>query len=147
MRRTIATATGWTAFIFAVYLFLGFRPAPPQTIGEGEICFRCRGVIANSRVAAEMMDRNLPTKYKTAGCLARYVKAHPADNQRYFVTDYVSGGLIDAGRAWFVPVLLNDRTGHRDYKAFLSRQRAESLAASLGETAVRWETVLERAEP
>ena len=67
MRRTLITASSWTAFIFAIYMFLGFRPAPPQTIGEGEVCFRCRHVIANAKLAAEIMDRNLPTKYKTAG--------------------------------------------------------------------------------
>ncbi len=146
MRRTFVTGVTWTAFIFAVYLFLGFRPAPPDTIGEGEICFRCRGVITNGRLAAEMMDRNLPTKYRTAGCMAKYVKAHPGDTPRLYVADYVSGGLIDASRAWFVPVVVNDRTGQRDYKAFLSRQSAESLAAGLGVEAVRWPTVVERAE-
>ena len=73
MRSTVVTGVTWTAFIFAIYLFLGFRPAPPQTIGEGEVCFKCHRVITNARLAAEMMDRNLPTKYKTAGCMAAYV--------------------------------------------------------------------------
>ena len=83
MRRTLLTASGWTAFIFAIYVFLGFRPAPPRHIGEGEICFRCHRVIADARLAAEMMDRNLPTKYKTSGCMARYVAAHPDTGSRY----------------------------------------------------------------
>ena len=146
MRRTIVTFTTWTAFIFAIYLFLGFRAAPPETIAEGETCFRCRGVIANRRVAAEAMDRNLPTKYKSPRCLAEYIKEHPAEGSRYFVTDYISGGLIPVERAWFVPVVLNEKTGRRDYKAFLSRTSAEALASSLGETAIRWETVVERTE-
>lgn len=146
MRRTVLTATTWTAFIFAVYVFLGFRPAPPDTIAEGEICFRCRRVITDARLAAEMLDRNLPTKYKTSGCMARYVAAHSGTGARYFVTDYISGGLIEAERAWFVPVLINDRTGERDYRAFVSRGSAESMARHLGTTAIRWETVVERAE-
>ena len=145
MRRTLLTASGWTAFIFAVYVFLGVRPAPPQTIGEGEVCFRCRRVIANARLAAEIMDRNLPTKYKTAGCMATYVAAHPSDGSRYYVTDFASGGLIDAGRAFFVPVVTNDTTGERDYRAYLSRGQADIAAQLLGVQVVRWNAVVERA--
>ncbi|MGC4082281.1 MAG: hypothetical protein QM736_09285 [Vicinamibacterales bacterium] len=94
MRRTFITASSWTAFIFAIYVFLGFRPAPPQTIGAGEVCYGCRHVITNAKLAAEIMDRNLPTKYRTAGCMAGYVAKHPSKASRYYVTDFVSGGLI-----------------------------------------------------
>src|SRR5689334_8152895 len=111
MRRTLVTASTWTAFIFAIYVFLGFRAAPPDTIGEGEVCYRFHRVITNARLAAEMMDRNLPTKYKTPGCMARYVAAHPNTGSRYYVTDFSSGGLIDAEHAFFVPVVINDKTG------------------------------------
>lgn len=146
MRRTLLTATAWTAFIFAVYVFLGFRPAPPQTIGEGEVCYKCRKVIADHKLAAEIMDRNLPTKYKTTGCMAAYVATHPSDRSRYYVTDFVSGGLIEAERAYFVPVLVNDRTGQRDYRAYYSRGMADIAAQVLGERILRWDDVLERAK-
>jgi len=145
MRRTLITASGWTAFIFAVYVFLGFRPAPPQTIGEGEVCFRCRHVIANARLAAEIMDRNLPTKYKTAGCMAAYVAANPSDDSRYYVTDFASGGLIEAEHAFFVPAVINDTTGEHDYRAYVSRGMAEIAAQVLGVQIVRWNTVVEHA--
>lgn len=145
MRRTLITASGWTAFIFAVYVFLGFRPAPPQTIGEGEVCFRCRHVIANARLAAEIMDRNLPTKYKSAGCMAAYVATHRSDDSRYFVTDFGSGGLIEAEHAFFVPVVINSATGERDYRAYVSRGMAEVAAQALGVQVVRWNAVVEHA--
>ena len=145
MRRTLITATGWTGFIFAIYVFLGFRAAPPQTIGEGEVCYRCHRVIANARLAAEIMDRNLPTKYKTAGCMAAYVATHPSDASRYYVTDFVSGGLIEAGHAFFVPVVVNDKTNDRDYRAYLSRGMAEIAAQVLGVEVIRWNAVVERA--
>ena len=146
MRRTVLMATGWSGFILAVYLFLGFRPALPDTIGEGEICFRCRQVITHARLAAEMLDGSLPTKYRTSGCMARYVAEHPGTAARYFVTDYRSGTLIDAERAWFVPVLINDRTGERDYQAYLSRAAAEAMAGATDATAIRWATVVRRAQ-
>lgn len=146
MRRTLITATGWTAFIFAVYVLLGFRPAPPQTIGEGEICFKCRRVITSAKLAAEIMDGSLPTKYKTPGCMAAYVSAHPSSKSRYFVTDFSSGGLIDARHAFFVPVVVNDKTGERDYRAYYSHGMADIAAQVLGVPVLRWDAVIARHE-
>lgn len=146
MRRTLLTASGWTAFIFAVYVFLGFRPAPPQTIGEGEVCFKCRHVITDARLAAETMDRNLPTKYKTAGCMAAYLVLHPGTNSRNYVTDFTSGGLFEAEHAFFVPVVINDTTGERDYRAYYSHGMANIAAQVLGVNVLRWDAVLERAK-
>ncbi|MBS1818469.1 MAG: hypothetical protein JSU08_11100 [Acidobacteria bacterium] len=145
MRRTFATATGWTAFIFAVYVFLGFRPAPPQTIGEGEVCFKCRRVITNAKLAAEIMDRNLPTKYKTPGCMAAYAAHHPSGKARYYVTDFVSGGLIEAERAFFVPVVVNDKTNERDYRAYYSHGMADIAAQVGGSQVLRWDDLVGRA--
>jgi hypothetical protein len=146
MRRTLITATAWTGFIFAIYVFLGFRPAPPQTIAQGEICYRCHRVIVNARLGAEIMDRNLPTKYKTAGCMATYVAAHPSDVSRYYVTDFVSGGLIEAEHAFFVPVVINEKTNERDFRAYLSRGMADIAAQVLGVEVVRWNALIERAK-
>jgi hypothetical protein len=146
MRRTLATACSWTAFLFAVYVVLGFRPALPDTIAAGEICYRCHRVITESRLAAEIMDRNLPTKYKTAGCMARYAASHPDAASRYYVTDFASGGLIEAERAYFVPALINDRTGERDYRAYVSRSSANDAAQVLGTSVVTWTIVVSRAK-
>lgn len=146
MRRTFLIASGWTAFIFATYLVVGLRAAPPQTIGEGEICFRCHHVIANAKLAAEIMDGNLPTKYKTPGCMASYVASHPSRGSRYFVTDFVSGGLIDVEHAYFVPVVINDMTNELDYRAYYSRGMADIAAQVLGVQVVRWGTLVERAQ-
>jgi hypothetical protein len=145
MRRTLLTATGWTAFIFAVYVFLGFRPAPPQTIGEGEVCYKCHHVITSAKLAAEIMDRNLPTKYRTAGCMAAYAAAHPSNDARYYVTDFVSGGLIEAEHAFFVPVVINDKTNERDYRAYYSRGMADIAAQVLGVQVVRWDALVKNA--
>jgi hypothetical protein len=145
MRRTFTTAVVWSAFIFAIYLFLGFRPVRPDSIGEGEICFKCRRTIVDARLAAEILDRRLPTKYRTAGCMAAYVAAHPGTDSRYFVTDFASGALIPAERAFFVPVIVNDRTRERDYRAYYSRAMAATAATALGVDVLRWTALVERA--
>lgn len=146
MRRTFITAASWTAFIFAVYTFLGFRPAPPQTIGAGEVCYGCRHVITNARLAAEIMDRNLPTKYRTSGCMAEYVAGHPSAHSRYYVTDFVSGGLIEAEHAYFVEVVINDMTNERDYRAYYSHGMADIAAQVLNVKILRWDDLLDRAK-
>jgi hypothetical protein len=146
MRRTFWIASGWTAFIFATYLVVGLRAAPPQTIAEGEICYRCHRVITHARLAAEILDRNLPTKYKTPGCMATYVASHPSRKSRYFVTDFVSGSLIEAEHAYFVPVVIDDRRNERDYRAYYSRGMADIAAQVLGVPVVRWSTLIERAQ-
>jgi len=145
MRRTLATGVSWTVFISAIYLFLGFRPAPPQTIGAGEVCFRCHRVITSARLAAEIIDGNLPTKYKTTGCMAVYAAAHLGSGSRYYVTDFTSGGLIQAEHAWFVPVVINDTTNERDYRAYYSRGMAQITAQVLHVPVIRWSDVIERA--
>jgi hypothetical protein len=58
----------------------------------------------------------------------------------------VSGGLIEAEHAFFIPVLVNDRTGERDYRAYYSRGMADIAAQVLGVQVVRWNTVIERAK-
>ncbi len=146
MRRTLVTASGWTVFIFAVYALLGLRPVPPQTIGEGEICFKCRRVITNAKLAAEIVDGGLPTKYKSAGCMAAYVAQHPSSDSRYYVADFPSGGLIEVKHAYFVPVVVNDKTGERGYRAYYSRGMAEIAAQILRVPVVDWQTIVARAK-
>jgi hypothetical protein len=145
MRRTLIIASGWFAFLAVVYVVLGVRPLLPDSIGAGEICYRCKRVIADARLAAETMDGNLPTKYRTVGCMATYVAAHPYSGSRHYVTDYASGALIDADRAYFVSALINDTTGEHDYRAYLSRVSAQEVALVLGTDVIRWSAVIARA--
>jgi hypothetical protein len=77
--------------------------------------------------------------------MAAYVAAHPGTDSRYFVTDFVSGGLVDARRAFFVPVVVNGRTGERDYRAYYSHGMADIAAQVLGVPVVRWQVVVAQA--
>jgi hypothetical protein len=128
-----------------VYAFVGIGQARPEAIYKGEVCFKCRRVIKDARLAAESLGPTLPTKYRTPGCMAAYAATHPTTDTRYYVTDYVSGALIDATRAFFVPVLINDRTGEHDYRAYHSRGLADKAAAELGAGVVGWDTIVTRA--
>jgi hypothetical protein len=146
MSRTSVTTIAWSTFLLVVFAVVGCRSLRPETIAAGETCFRCRHVIADARLGAEMLNGPLPTKYRGPNCLARYLKAHPDPHAQLFVTDYNSGALFDPARAWLVPVITNDRTGARDYRAYQARSAADAAARELHTSAVRWTTVMEQAQ-
>jgi len=113
----------------------------PVKIESGEVCFRCRRVIADSRMAAETIDRSLVSKFKSSYCVAKYLAQHPDDKSFVFVTDYKTGKLISPDRARFVPIVNRDN-GEREYVAFSDRAAADSEAFSKGTRAVAWADVL-----
>ena len=113
----------------------------PVKIETGEVCYRCRRVISDSRMAAETIDRSLVSKFKTSYCLAKYLAQHPDDKSFVFVTDFKTGTLITPDRAHFVPIVNRDN-GEREYVAYLDRAVADSEAFSKGTRAVAWSDVL-----
>lgn len=145
MTRTTVATILWSAFILVVFAVVGCRSLRPETIAAGETCFRCRHVIADVRLGAELLNGPLPTKYKGPKCLARHLKAHPDPTAQIFVTDYNTGAMFDSARAWFVEVVINDRTGTREYRAYQSRAAAMLAARELHTTAIRWTTVMDKA--
>jgi hypothetical protein len=131
--------------MFAVVLAAcaSIRPAAVQV---GDRCFNCRRTIGDLRMAAEVIDQlKTPRPFRTAGCLAKYLKAHPDYAvSALFVTDYRSGRMIAAGDAWFVPATATppgSTQPEADYVAFHSRNDA---AASGGARPVllRWAQVV-----
>lgn len=145
MRRAFTAGVAWSGFLLSVFTIISCHKLAPDTIAEGETCFRCRRVITDARLAAEMLNDRLPTKYKSPGCIARYIKGHPDEKMQVWVTDYASGVMIDPSYAWFVPFVMNDRTGERDYRAYLVRDAAERDAREVGVNPVRWSVVVDRA--
>lgn len=113
----------------------------PVKIEAGDVCFRCRRVISDSRMAAETIDRSLVSKFKSPYCLAKYVAQHPDDKSVVFVTDYKTGKMISPDRARFVPIVNRDN-GERDYVAYSDRAVADSEAFAKGTRAVAWADVL-----
>ena len=119
------------------------QPAPVQV---GDRCVRCRRAISDLKLAGEIIDQlKAPFPLRTAGCLAKYMKAHP-DQQvtAVFVTDYRTGRMLPADEAWFVPSALmwpDGKKTEEDYLAF--RSRSDAAAMKTGNAGpLRWAQVL-----
>ncbi len=118
----------------------------PVAVNVGDQCFRCRRQIAEPRLAAEIIDANrLAYKFRTSGCLARYLADHPSDTGTIFVTDFPTGRMMQTAEAAFVPVLIDPNTGERDYRAYKNKADADKAARELGATPVDWTAVLAKA--
>jgi len=122
------------------------HPAPVQV---GDRCLRCRRAIGDLRLAGEIIDRmHAPYPFRTPGCLAKYVKAHPQEQfLAIFVTDNRTGKMLPAGDAWFVPTVMTPADGTKgeaDYIAFRSRADAESFLTER-QPLLRWAQVVAEA--
>jgi hypothetical protein len=120
----------------------------PAAVQVGDRCLRCRRAIGDLRLAGETIDRlQAPHPFRTAGCMAKYVKATPpAELTAVFVTDYRSGRMVEANQAWFVPTELtvpDSRRTESDYLAFRSRSDAD--AARGNKPMLRWAQVVSEA--
>ena len=116
----------------------------PVTITAGEQCFRCRRTIADARLAAEQIT-GFVEKFRTPGCLAKYVVNNPVDKGPIFATYYTTGTMMDANAAFFVPIVVDDYTGERDYRAYALKADADAAAAELKATPIGWTAVLDKA--
>jgi hypothetical protein len=146
MRKAFTAGIIWSVFVLGALIGMAWPVVEPVAIAEGEKCFRCARVIADDRLAAEMLNGTMPTKYKTAGCMARYIASHPGEQVKVFVTDFTTGQLVKVERVLFVPVTISARTNERDYRAYLDHDEARAAAGALNTTPVDWSAVLERAK-
>jgi hypothetical protein len=121
----------------------------PAKVEIGDRCLRCRRPIGELRLAGEIIDNmRAPFPFRTAGCMAKYVKANSgASFAAVFVTDYKTGRMVAASDAWFVPTTIlapDGKTKEPDYFAFRSRGDAQA-ANTTGETLLRWPQVVSAA--
>jgi hypothetical protein len=123
---------------------MGCATVAPIRINAGDRCFRCRRTIAQPKLAAERITR-VVEKFKTPGCMAKYIVAHPDETGRIYVTEFRSGELMSVDLAIFVPVTLDAITGETDYRAYLQKADANRAAVELHTVPVDWQTVLDRA--
>ena len=127
-------------------LTLSYSSVQRVAVHDGDWCFRCRRPIVEKAMAAELMDGNtFASKFRSSGCLAKYLVDQKDETGTTFVTDYATGKWVRSERALFVPVLLNRDTGEWDYRAFLHRADADAAAAESHTGPIGWTTVLERA--
>jgi hypothetical protein len=119
------------------------HPAPVQV---GDRCFRCRRDINDTALAAELISpQGVPFPFRTSGCLAQYLKEHPAERGAIFVADHTTRRLIPSDEAWFVPSILDEgNVKQPDYFAF--RSRADGDEANTAHVPLlRWKDVLDLA--
>ena len=135
--------------VVVVAIIAGCASIRPAAVQVGDRCFNCGRTIGNLQLAAEVVDQlKTPRPFRSAGCLAKYLKAHP--NQpvaAVFVTDYRSGRMLPADDAWFVPTAVKQADGkatEADYLAF--RSRADAAAEGGGKPVLlRWAQVVAEA--
>jgi hypothetical protein len=126
-------------------LTLSCSSVKPIAIQDGDQCFRCRRPIVEKAMAAEMLDGSFASKFRTSGCMAKYLAEHPNETGTTFVTDYATGKWVRPEQALFVPVVVNPDTGERDYRAYLQKAAADAAAAEVHSVPIDWTTVLEKA--
>lgn len=117
----------------------------PAAVQVGDRCLRCRRPIGDLRLAAETIDNlRAPHPFRTAGCMAKFVKVTPAaELTAVFVTDYKTGRMIEADQAWFVPTTLavpDSKRTEADYLAFRSRTDADTARGN--KPMLRWAQVV-----
>jgi hypothetical protein len=137
--------------LLIVAAIAGCTSIAPLKVQSGDTCYRCHRVIQDTKLAAEIMDHGdrFATSYpfRTAGCMAKYLKANPAGTSRtVYVTDYHTGYMLEAGEAWFVPLTLTSADGktvEHDFAAFGSRADANRFRQDV--SVKRWADVLAEA--
>jgi hypothetical protein len=142
MKILYAMAIGLTA--------LACASIQPARIEAGDRCLRCRRPIQDLRLAGEVVDSmNAPFPFRTAGCLAKYVKANSGTQfNAIFVTNFKTGKMIAAADAWFVPTEItapDSKSPEPDYYAFGSRSEAQAYQADTAKV-LRWSQVVAAAD-
>lgn len=132
-----------SAFIAILGLTLvGCSSLEPVKIQSGDVCFRCARTITDTKLAAEIVtaDGNA-FKFRTAGCLAKYLHGRTGDVGTVFVTDAQSGEMFQVSNAMFVRVTIDPATRERDYLAFKSATEAAKRASEESSSVVDWSAV------
>jgi hypothetical protein len=134
--------------VIAALVAAGCSSLKPVPIAAGDVCFNCRRVINEPAMAAEMVEKSgLAFKFRTVGCMARYLKAHPEAQGVLYVTDNSTKRLIKASTAAFVPTVIVE--GYKktpDYIAFGTDKEAREAAAREKSEPRDWKAVLAEAE-
>lgn len=133
----------WVVPVAAGLALLACSSLQPLPIRSGEICYGCRQVIGEPKLASEMIDTSGHAfKFDTVECLARYVNDHPNEQlDGVFVADYKTGRLMKAADATYVKAAVDPRTMKKNYVAFRSSQDAAAFAKEQNATTVDWQAV------
>lgn len=137
-----------TLAALAAFVTVSCSSVGPVAVHAGDQCFRCRQTISETKLAGELIDASanrFVSKFRTPGCMAKYLVDHPDETGTMFATDYASGHMVNPNRLLFVEFLVNANTGERDYRAYLNRSDADAAALETHSVPVDWKTVLQKA--
>lgn len=136
------------ALALAALVVAGCSSFPPEPVFTGDVCFRCRRAIGDTKMAGEIIDSGgRAFKFKTPGCMAKYVTAHNPDAAVIYVADSQTGRLVKATAATFVQTTIGEGyERERDYLAFSSRKAASQAAAREHSTPIDWKQLLDEAK-
>ncbi len=131
-------------FVVLAAMLAGCAAPKPTSVVLGERCERCKRPVDNLDLAAEQVSPNgWASKFRTVHCMATWIGQQAAAVPgQYFVTDVQKHKLVRAERAYFVRVLVNDRTMERDFLAFSDRAAADKAAQTNNSAVVTWNDVL-----
>ena len=136
---------------FAVVILLAFFVAScagvtPVTVNAGDQCFRCRQIIAQPKLAGEIIDTGGNVlKFRTPACMAQFVSEHQGTAYKaMFVTDYPTGKLVRAHGVTFVRTQIDEKTAARDYVAFKNVNEAVDFAKKAKEPVIDWSGLVAR---
>lgn len=130
--------------VAASVLAVGCSSVKPLPIVVGDRCFRCQRPIDDIKVAAEAINEGGHAfKFRTAGCMARFMAEHQGDTYRgVFVADYTTGKLVQASHASFAKMTISPMSAEKDYVGFGSAKAAEEAAKREGGAPLDWDGVL-----
>jgi hypothetical protein len=142
-----AVLTALLATQAAVSASVAIRTEP---ILAGDTCVRCKRIILERHVAAELLSPHdgSALKFRTVRCMLLYMQTARDPGTDVFVVDYSTGKLIRATEAVYVPVAIDMRTGipnygvgNMDYLAFKSTHEADRAAYDYGVATLSWSAV------
>jgi hypothetical protein len=96
-------------------------------------------------MAAELIQPNgIALKFRTVGCMARYLRQVADRPAAIYVTDLRSGRLIPAESAMFVRGPVEAGSSELDYAAFGQRKTAVEFGRTRGESPTDWPGIQQR---
>jgi hypothetical protein len=117
----------------------------PVAIHAGELCYSCGRPITNIQLAAEAVSAaGQFMKFRTVGCMAKYLTQHPDPMQGVFVTDYQTGRMVRAQTATFVRADIDDVTHERDYYAFIDVRSAVEFGQAHETSPIDWLAIMQQ---
>ena len=131
---------------FFLAVIVSCSSVTPVSIRAGDVCESCRRPIENVKIAAEIVPPagQLPLKFRTVSCMARYLHEHTDTQGEAYVTDYATSRLIQVRSAVFVKSEIDPNTKELDYFAFGEVRAAVEFGKKIGGTATDWPAIRQR---